>query len=62
MSVLLLLQALIAGGTYNGELVIWDLKKPDADAQVLSGIVKGTTNTLDILFVTKHAVVFFKST
>jgi hypothetical protein len=28
------LQALLAGGTYNGELVIWDLNKEDADAQV----------------------------
>jgi hypothetical protein len=28
------LQALLAGGTYNGELVIWDLNKDDADAQV----------------------------
>ncbi|WIA14099.1 hypothetical protein OEZ85_002646 [Tetradesmus obliquus] len=26
--------ALLAGGTYNGELVIWDLNKEDADAQV----------------------------
>lgn len=30
----LVLQALMAGGTYSGELVIWDLNKQDADAQV----------------------------
>jgi hypothetical protein len=27
-------QALLAGGTFNGELIIWDLSKEDANAQV----------------------------
>jgi hypothetical protein len=27
-------QALLAGGTFNGELIIWDLNKDDATAQV----------------------------
>ncbi|KAF6254151.1 WD40-repeat-containing domain protein [Scenedesmus sp. NREL 46B-D3] len=26
--------ALLAGGTYNGELVVWDLNREDADAQI----------------------------
>jgi hypothetical protein len=29
-----LVQALLAGGTFNGELVIWDLSREDANAQV----------------------------
>jgi len=33
-------KALLAGGTFNGELVIWDLSKEDANAQV--GCARGT--------------------
>ncbi len=32
------MQALLAGGTFNGELIIWDLNKDDANAQVCLGV------------------------
>jgi hypothetical protein len=49
------LQALLAGGTYNGELVIWDLNKEDADAQVGTHITRCYTSH------TTHSCVFPES-
>jgi hypothetical protein len=33
-AVLCAVQALLAGGTFNGELIMWDLRNEDANAQV----------------------------
>jgi hypothetical protein len=33
-------QALLAGGTFNGELIIWDLNKDDASAQVCGTMLR----------------------